>query len=185
MPSECPGSRVPLLKGPAECSFHQPLRGGNKLQGELSAVQGPHLQRPGQVLGGLEARFQRHLDIISSSTVWPVGWGGAGGRGQELAGGEREESHTDSWGQTQLLGGRGRRVAVRSSLQTPAPCSALIRRPHQRELRVNDDICLTEEMEREGLVGREGPAAPLLPWAALEDSSREGGGWAKLAFWST
>lgn len=80
-----PGS--PLLKGPAEWGFHRPLRGGNKRQGRLPAALGPHSRRTGQVLGGLGARFQRHLDIISSSTVWPVGWGGAGGRGQKLAGG--------------------------------------------------------------------------------------------------
>lgn len=79
-----PGS--PVLKGPAEWGFHQLLRGGNKFQGRMSAARCPHLHRPGRVLERLGARFQRHLDIISHSTVWPVGLGGAGGRGQKLAG---------------------------------------------------------------------------------------------------
>lgn len=42
----------------------------------------------------------------------------------------------------------------------PVPCPALIRRQHQRELKANDDICLTEEMQREGPVGRGGPRRP-------------------------
>lgn len=46
---------------------------------------------------------------------------------------------------------------------TPVPCPALIRRQHQRELKVNDDICLTEEMEREGPVGRGGPGGQTAP----------------------
>lgn len=41
----------------------------------------------------------------------------------------------------------------------PVPCPALIRRQHQRELKANDDICLTEEMQREGPVGRGGGGA--------------------------
>lgn len=80
-----PGS--PVLKGPVEWAFHRPLRGGNKCQGRMPAAHCHHFCRPGRALGGLEARFQRHLDIISRSTVWPVGRGGAGGRGQKLAGG--------------------------------------------------------------------------------------------------
>lgn len=77
--------------------------------------------------------------------------------------------------------------------QTPAPpYSALIRRQHQRELEINDDICLTEEMERrvsgQGWGGG-GQAARPLHWAALEDSPRRRGGVrggeAKLALWST
>lgn len=39
---------------------------------------------------------------------------------------------------------------------SPPPTPAFIRRQDQRQLKVNDGICLTEEMGREGLVGSRG-----------------------------
>lgn len=94
----------------------------------------------------------------------------AGGRNW-LEGGVRNP--TDSWDQTQLLGGGGGDSDDLAA--NPACCPALIRWRHQRELKVNDDICLAEETRREGLVTRGGEAATLLCWAALEDSNREAG----------
>lgn len=56
-----------------------------------------------------------------------------------------------SWGR-----GEGGRKGLAAE---PAPCPALIRRQPQRELEVNDDICLTEE--REG--GGGGPGRQTAP----------------------
>lgn len=61
----------------------------------------------------------------------------------------------------------------------PVPCPALIRRQHQRELKANDDICLTEEMQREGPVGRGGPGGQTAPLGSTRGQQPGRWGWAK------
>ena len=185
--------RSPVLKGPAEWGFHRPLRGGNKSQGRLLVPTAPTSVRQAECWEDWK-QDSRGIWILSVAQLSGQ-WGGVG-----LAAGGRNwlegRVRNPTWipGARPAPGGWGGGGEPDELAANPAPpYSALIRRQHQRELKINDDICLTEEMEREGSVDRAGVGAvarqpDYSTGQHLRTATGKGGvrgGEAKLALWST
>lgn len=91
IPSECPGSRVPILKGSAEWGFQQPLRGGNKFQ---AGQRCPGSDSCRLAVCGDQERDSRDIWLLSATHLSGQWTRVADGRGRSWL----------DWGQTELLG---------------------------------------------------------------------------------